>query len=417
MATIQHLEPGKWKARVSLGSNSAGTRRIKSKNFYGNERAVRKAAAAWEAEVRAEAEAGPEPELEAGDDDDPAGPTFEQVLRAYIKVTGAAKDWSPAHRRDREAHLADIAETPLAGVRINNLRRTDLADHLETYAAEPTMHGKQRGKASVRQRKIVLAAVVRYARADPDLEVRGNPAADLVIKDTGRTVAEREIPSATELARLIANGTAEMDALARAARQCRPGYPNRAELIRDAATLALLTGMRRGEISALRTTDVQHHQDGTATILVRSALQTLAGGGWALKRTKTDRHRRITITAPAAEILLRRQVANETMAIEHELEPPAAGFIFSLGWGEAPIMPDTITNWWEKVRELEPELGRLRFQDLRHARASELHAAGIHPAAVAAYLGHSTEISLGTYDHVRPGADALILEAIDQAWT
>lgn len=90
--------------------------------------------------------------------------------------------------------------------------------------------------------------------------------------------------------------------------------------------------------------------------------------------------------------------------------------MFSTGWGDEPLLPDAVTKWWDKLRDFDAHLDGLRFQDLRHAHASELHAAGYHPAAVAAHLGHSTEVSLATYDHVRPGAGPEMAAVIDAAW-
>lgn len=45
-----------------------------------------------------------------------------------------------------------------------------------------------------------------------------------------------------------------------------------------------------------------------------------------------------------------------------------------------------------------------RLQDLRHHAASEVLASGVHPAVVAAIMGHTIEALLRTYAHVKPDA-------------
>ncbi|HEY8742321.1 MAG TPA: tyrosine-type recombinase/integrase, partial [Chloroflexota bacterium] len=49
----------------------------------------------------------------------------------------------------------------------------------------------------------------------------------------------------------------------------------------------------------------------------------------------------------------------------------------------------------------------VRLHDLRHAAATMLLQAGVHPKVVSERLGHSTiTLTLDTYSHVVPGLDA-----------
>ena len=388
MATILKTDtPGKFKVRVSLGSDSAGTRRNRTKVIYGNTRNIKRLAAEWETEVRAEeAEGRPSAPEELEPEEDPASPTFSESFRSYIEVTAVTKRWSAAHRLSREVSLHEIELTPLGDIPMTELGRADLARHLATYAATPTRHGKERGPASLKQRTVILTAVVRFAMDDPAIGVRGNPARGLTMHDVERTVAERDIPTVLDFARHIEVAAEAMESKVAAwhdqsGHRGRPGYRHRTEMIRDLATFALLSGMRRGEISALRVHDVTHDADGTAQVLVRHSIEVLARGGWKLKRTKTGVHRTITVPPPAAEILLRRQVANETLAMADGVEPRAKGFVFSTGWGDEPLMPDTVTQWWDKLRSFDAHLEGLRFQDLRHAHASEAPRRRLPPSS------------------------------------
>jgi integrase len=59
-------------------------------------------------------------------------------------------------------------------------------------------------------------------------------------------------------------------------------------------------------------------------------------------------------------------------------------------------------------------VGHVRWHDLRHAHATLMLSAGIHPKVVSERLGHaSVGITLDTYSHVLPGLQAAAAEALD----
>ena len=56
----------------------------------------------------------------------------------------------------------------------------------------------------------------------------------------------------------------------------------------------------------------------------------------------------------------------------------------------------------------------MRFHDLRHAHASLLLAAGVHPKVVQERLGHSqVSVTLDTYSHVAPSLQREAAERLD----
>jgi integrase len=62
------------------------------------------------------------------------------------------------------------------------------------------------------------------------------------------------------------------------------------------------------------------------------------------------------------------------------------------------------------------DLEGLRLHDLRHAHATLMLRAGVHPKVVSERLGHaSVNITLDTYSHVLPGLQEAAAAAIDQA--
>jgi Phage integrase family len=67
-----------------------------------------------------------------------------------------------------------------------------------------------------------------------------------------------------------------------------------------------------------------------------------------------------------------------------------------------PLVPWSVSSDFRRItRELE--LPRTRFHDLRHAHATQLLAAGVHPKAVSERLGHSTvAFTMDVYSAVIP---------------
>lgn len=423
MATWEPTDtPGKFRVRGSVTVNGKRTRPFTI--LHGTTRTIQRLANEWEAGLRAGEDPTPAPaEPEADEADDPDhGPTFAECCRAYIDATAVPKGWGEDHLKSRLVALHAIELSDLGDVPMSQLTRAHLGAHLTEWANTPKANGKPRGVHSVNSRKIVLAAVVHYAIAEPHITVHGDPADKLTAKAVGRTVAERDIPTVAAFDALVNAAADAMEAHVvadlegrtfrrGAGYRGRPGYRDRADMIRDVARFALLSGMRRSEVLALRANEVTDLDDGSATVLVRHSL-TDAG---TLKKTKTEQHRRITVPPAAAEILRRRLGLNEVHALTDGVTPPRAPFVFSKGWGEAPIRGDAVTHWWDTLRGHEPALEGLRFQDLRHACATDLHASGAPVAAIAAYLGHSVEVSLSTYNHARPGADASLAAVIGAA--
>jgi len=83
------------------------------------------------------------------------------------------------------------------------------------------------------------------------------------------------------------------------------------------------------------------------------------------------------------------------------------------GVGE-PLAPWTASADFRRiVRELE--LPRTRFHDLRHAHATQLLAAGVHPKAVSERLGHSSvAFTMDTYSAHIPAMGRAAADAADQ---
>lgn len=176
------------------------------------------------------------------------------------------------------------------------------------------------------------------------------------------------------------------------------------------ARLAVMTGMRRGELLGLRWRDVDLD---AGMAHVQQTAQRIAGRGWVFRQPKTRLSRRAIALSPATVQILRRHRREQ---LEACLLAGSAyqdrDLVFASGIG-TPIEPGTINRiWWRIVAAAD--VGRIRWHDLRHAHATLMLSAGVHPKVVSERLGHaSVAITLDTYSHVLPGLQAAAAAQLD----
>jgi len=162
--------------------------------------------------------------------------------------------------------------------------------------------------------------------------------------------------------------------------------------------LAVTTGMRRGEILALRWTDVDFKK---ATVAVQQSLEQTRAGGLRFKRPKTERSRVIVLPALVVESLKRHRAEQATRRLQLGPAYKDADLICCLVDG-TPRSPAGLTRAFRDLLA-DKKLPRVRFHDLRHTHATLLLSQGTHPKVVSERLGHSTiGITLDTYSHVLP---------------
>lgn len=163
------------------------------------------------------------------------------------------------------------------------------------------------------------------------------------------------------------------------------------------------TGMRRGELLALRWRDLDLAK---GLLYVRRSLNRFRDGDHYVVREaplKTRYSKRTIDLSPyTVQALLALPAGDD----------PERDFVFRSQAG-GPIDPDNVDRAWK--RDLTAAgLADRPFHSTRHTHASLLIAAGVHPKAIQARLGHSSiTVTMDRYGHLMPSAFQGVGERLD----
>jgi integrase len=152
------------------------------------------------------------------------------------------------------------------------------------------------------------------------------------------------------------------------------------------ALLALVTGMRLGEVLALRDRSVDLDKK---IIYIREALEETKAHGVRIKSPKTKAGRRdITLPDIAVEALSehRRQLLEARMKLGIGKLPQDALLFANLEGGL--LRPGNVSSDWG---EIAADIGmpEITFHGLRHTHASQLIAEGVDIVTISKRLGHA----------------------------
>ena len=179
--------------------------------------------------------------------------------------------------------------------------------------------------------------------------------------------------------------------------------------------LAVTTGMRRGELFALRWVDVD--LPGHA-LTVSGTLDRIRRPGQrsSLERTppktKTSM-RRVPLTSTAVEALQRHQRRQDQETAYFGSDWVDSGLVFCNERGR-PLEPSNFLQ--RSFGPLLEDAGvpHVRFHDLRHTAATLMAAQGVHTKVVSEMLGHaSIGITLDLYSHVTPSMGQQAVSAME----
>ncbi|MBO0790892.1 MAG: site-specific integrase, partial [Ktedonobacteraceae bacterium] len=176
-------------------------------------------------------------------------------------------------------------------------------------------------------------------------------------------------------------------------------------------TLAVATGMRRGELLALKWEDVDFQE---GRLFVRQGLRRKKGQGLVVSRPKTEKSRRqIFLPKFVVEILRVHRERQDQMRRQAGSQWKGMNVVFSDEHGGF-IEPVRFHRHFKKVLKLAG-LPDVRIHDLRHTAATLLLRMGVHPKLVQELLGHSDiRTTLNRYSHVQPSMQREMMDNFHQ---
>lgn len=299
-------------------------------------------------------------------------PTVSSLLDQWIDFRAPAL--SPTTEREHRRTIEKVLKPAVGNVRLDKLT----SRHLDRMYADLTARGLK--PAAVRRVHAVIHAALHQARKWK--MVRTNHAADASPPAVHRSQVEAPTPE-------------QVRAVVKAAEGQEPAM---AALL----LLAALTGARRGELCALRWSDVDF--DSGLLTISRSVYET-KGGGWGEKETKTHQRRSVSLDQLGVEALRRYRRSVEKLASDLELRLDDHGFMFSQSpVGSEPLRPDFVSKATTKAAEAAGVATHLHA--LRHFSATQLVGCGTDVRTVAARLGHEDpSVTLRIYSHALPERD------------
>ena len=280
------------------------------------------------------------------------------AARAGIARTRSGDPYKPSALRSYEEALQTKVLPELGKLRLSSVDRVAVQDLVDRLIA--------RGLAPSTVRNSVLPLRAIFRRAVARSEVVQNPTLGLALPAVrGR----RDRVARPEEARALIAAVPEGD--------------------RALWATALYAGLRRGELQALRWSDVD-----TDAGLIRVERSWDQREGPIEPKSAAGR-RRVPLVRP-----LRSELS------AHGLRQAGGGEGFALGGGEKRVASGAATR---RAREAwsEKGLAPIGLHECRHTYASFMIAAGVNAKALSTYMGHSSiTITLDRYGHLMPGSEA-----------
>lgn len=314
---------------------------------------------------------------------------FIDPQKAKVRFAEIAEQWraglanDPKAKKPRKEKTIRTYETdlrvhvlPTFGRRaVGAVKYAEIDDWLRA------MKGSGAAPGTIRNAYKVLKLVLDFARRRDHIRV--SPCQDVTL------------PELEERAMLWLDTPGKIVALADAV----------AERYRPVIFFAAYTGLRAGEIAALRLNDVDWD---AGVVRVRRSLSDVAG--------------RLVETEPKSK-KARRDVPVPAFVVDmlRPLRGDRVGDRYLFGTPEGK--PFRHSNFYRRhfrpaVKKALPAAWHaLRFHDLRHTYASLLCERGVHPKEMSELMGHSSvQITLDRYTHMMPHAGSAIAARLDEAY-
>jgi integrase len=371
---IRERSPGKWAVILDLHDEN-GNRRRKWHSFAGTKRQAQQECARLVTLMT------------TGNYVEPTRQTVAEFLDewlAFIKPSVAPKTLERYAEICRKSIAPQIGDVTLAKLK---------TDRIDAAFSQALQTGRRDGKGGLsprtvhHMRRVLIKALNQAVTWD---RLPRNP-------------AQATTPPKVERQKMLAYDAGQTGELLEAMRPTRMFIPT---------LLAVMCGLRRGEILALRWRHVELGDNMRRLAIVQSAEQTKEGIRY--KEPKSGRARTVALSSTVVAELKAHRARQAEEQLRLGLRPDADSFVVAQLDG-SPLQPRSLTHEWIRLIG-KTSLPRIRFHDLRHTHASQMLAAGVHPKIASERLGHATiGITLDLYSHVMPGMQADAAEQVDAA--
>ncbi len=176
--------------------------------------------------------------------------------------------------------------------------------------------------------------------------------------------------------------------------------------------LALTTGLRRGEILALKWSDINLDKK---TIQVQRIFTRVPGQRYIEAEPKTKKSRRsVSLTSNAVELLKQHKKRQSEAKLKASSQWVENNLVFCTSLG-TPYNPSKLLERFSTLLK-RAGLPHMRFHDLRHSAATILLAMNVHPKIVQELLGHNQiSMTMDLYSHVLPGMQEGMIDKLEEA--
>lgn len=372
MASLKQLDERRYKITVSNGYRPDGRKVCKARTLHVPKRIPRRSVLQYVMHAAEELEK----EFKYGYAED-GEKTFEAYARGWLeRQMHYAPSTLAGYRQMLERVYGEIGQ-----IRLKELRPITIEYLLERLRKQPGPSGRQLGEATVQKYWGVVSVVLNDAKRNQIIAY--NPAQ--CIGKPEAKYREQKIPTDKEAKRFL--GLLEQAPI----------------LYRSYFTLMMLTGMRRGELCALRWKDIRRE-----CIVVSRSRGRVRGAGLLEGPTKNRKPRLIAVSRTMSGVL----DALRQWHLETQGEIIEDALLFVNENGSAPD-PATFTHWLRRFYDRNGFSREFHVHTLRHYAITTMLAEGISKQTVAEIAGHaSTDFLERTYCHPQMESRMLAAERL-----